>query len=44
MALDKKYDFRILWFQPSKNSANIVKSRQNMPNDEQVRKETINQN
>lgn len=37
--LDKKYDFRILWFQPSKNGANIVKSRQNMPNDELVRKE-----
>ena len=37
--LDKKYDFRILWFMPSKNSAKIVKSRQNMPNDEQVRKE-----
>ena len=37
--LDTKYDFRILLFEPSKNSINIIKSRQNMPNDELVRKE-----
>ena len=36
--LDKQYDFRILWFQPLKNSEHIVKSRQNMPNDTDVRK------
>ena len=36
--LDKQYDFRILWFQPPQNSENIVKSRQNMPNDTEVRK------
>ena len=37
--LDKTYNFKILLFEPSKNSTNIIRSRQNMPNDEQVRKE-----
>ena len=36
--LGDKYDFRILWFQPSVNGAEIVKARQNMPNDLDVRK------
>lgn len=33
-----EYDFRVLWFQPSVNGAEIVKARQNMPNDLDVRK------
>nr|MBQ0091131.1 hypothetical protein [Candidatus Enterousia merdequi] len=36
--LDNKYDFRILWFTPSKNGSEIVKNRQNMPNDIDVRR------
>ena len=32
------YDFRILWFQPPENATDIAKSRQNMPNDMDVRR------
>ena len=31
------YDFKILWFQPWQNVSDIVKKRQNMPNDLEVR-------
>lgn len=36
--LTKHYDFTILWFQPIDNSKNIVRERQNMPDDTAVRK------
>lgn len=36
--LDKQYDFRILWFIPTINNIDVVKQRQNMPNDLEVRK------
>lgn len=36
--LNKQYDYKILWFQPIDGSENIVKERQNMPNDTEVRK------
>ena len=36
--LENKYDFRILWFLPPTNNADIVQKRQNMPNDMDVRK------
>ena len=34
----KKYEFRTLWFIPMLNNADIIKQRQNMPNDLEVRK------
>ena len=37
--LVKYYDFKILWFQPIENIENIVKARQNMPDDTKVRKQ-----
>lgn len=37
--LNMQYDFHILWFEPPKNNENIIKSRQNMPNDIEVRKQ-----
>ena len=37
--LTKYYDFKILWFQPYIDAQNIVESRQNMPNDKQIRKD-----
>lgn len=37
--LTKHYDFKILWFQPYIDAQNIVESRQNMPNDKQIRKD-----
>ena len=37
--LNSMYDFRILWFQPLENSTDIITSRQNMPNDTDVRRE-----
>ena len=37
--LNMRYDFHILWFEPPKNNENIIKSRQNMPNDIEVRKQ-----
>lgn len=36
--LDRIYDFKIIWFQPMGNTADIVKKRQNMPDDVKVRK------
>ncbi len=33
------YDFRVLWFMPPWNNFEIAKSRQNMPNDLDVRKQ-----
>lgn len=36
--LDSAYNYKVLWFQPPENSQNIVKSRQNMPGDLEVRK------
>lgn len=36
--LNQKYDYKILWFIPMLNNADIVKQRQNMPNDLDVRK------
>lgn len=36
--LDKKYDYRILWFQPNEMGTSVVQDRQNMPNDLDVRK------
>ena len=35
--LTKYYDFKVLWFQPWQTIDNIVKERQNMPNDLKVR-------
>ena len=35
--LDSIYDFKIIWFQPMGNTENIVKNRQNMPDDMKVR-------
>lgn len=37
--LTKYYNFKILWFQPCVNCEEVVASRQNMPNDKQVRKD-----
>ena len=37
--LNKQYDFKTIWFLPLPDSQNIVKNRQNMPNDSEVRKE-----
>ena len=37
--LNKYYNFKILWFQPYADVQNIVESRQNMPNDKQIRKD-----
>ena len=37
--LDKNYNFKIVWFLPLDNTTDIIKKRQNMPNDVQVRKE-----
>ena len=36
--LNQQYNFKTLWFVPTINSADIVKQRQNMPNDLEVRK------
>ncbi|MBR5904276.1 MAG: hypothetical protein IKZ49_01950, partial [Alphaproteobacteria bacterium] len=36
--LNTDYDYRILWFIQTLNGADVVKQRQNMPNDLQVRK------
>lgn len=36
--LTDKYDFKILWFQPTMGRGNVVKGRQNMPNDLEVRR------
>jgi hypothetical protein len=36
--LVKYYEFKILWFQPIDISENIIKTRQNMPDDTAVRK------
>ena len=36
--LDKYYDYKILWFIPTINNIDVVKQRQNMPNDLEVRK------
>ena len=36
--LNNQYDYMILWFQPIESSESIVKERQNMPNDTEVRK------
>ena len=33
------YDYKILWFQPVSNAEDVIKNRQNMPNDALVRKE-----
>ena len=35
--LDSIYDFKIVWFLPMTNAKNIVKNRQNMPDDIKVR-------
>ena len=37
--LNKYYNFKILWFLPCDNSKEIVNSRQNMPDDKQVRED-----
>ena len=37
--LNKRYNFKTIWFLPLPDSQNIVKNRQNMPNDSKVRKE-----
>ena len=37
--LDRYYNFKILWFLPCASSEDVVASRQNMPNDKQVRKD-----
>lgn len=37
--LNKRYDFKTIWFLPLPDSQNIVKNRQNMPNDSKVREE-----
>ena len=37
--LRHEYDFRVLWFMPPMNNFEIAKSRQNMPNDLDVRKQ-----
>ena len=37
--LNKYYDFKILWFLPVDNAESIIKDRQNMPDDNKVRKE-----
>lgn len=43
--LDREYDFRILWFQPSETGNAVVQKRQNMPNDLEVRQQnTCNTN
>jgi guanylate kinase len=36
--LNNQYDYMMLWFQPIESSESIVKERQNMPNDTEVRK------
>ena len=36
--LNQQYNFKTLWFVPTINSTDIVKQRQNMPNDIEVRK------
>lgn len=36
--LNQQYNFKTLWFVPPINSTDIVKQRQNMPNDLEVRK------
>lgn len=35
--LDKKYEFKIMWFRPSINAKNVIQGRQNMPDDSKVR-------
>ena len=35
--LNNNYDFKIAWFQPIINAQNVVKNRQNMPDDIRVR-------
>ena len=37
--LTKYYDFKILWFQQADDAESIIKDRQNMPDDNKVRKE-----
>lgn len=37
--LGKQYDFKTIWFLPLPDVQNIVKNRQNMPDDSKVRKE-----
>ena len=37
--LVEQYGFKILWFQPVYNSESIVKDRQNMQDDEKVRRD-----
>lgn len=37
--LDREYNFRILWFQPSETGNAVVQKRQNMPNDLEVRQQ-----
>ena len=36
--LNNNYDFKIIWFQPTGNTKNIIQNRQNMPDDMTVRK------